>query len=99
MAGNIHGGRALITLVGICVFPSQPSEFERTTPKSSPKQLSKNTASGVHREQGMIFSNLYFNQRARKCVSDGFSLVHLCNHQGPEFFVGKGIKPGIARSL
>ena len=32
-------------------------------------------------------------------LSDSFDLKHIYKDQNPEFFVGKGIKPGIARSL
>ena len=32
-------------------------------------------------------------------LSDGFDLEHIYKDQNPEFFVGKGIKPGIARSF
>lgn len=30
---------------------------------------------------------------------DGFDLVHIYKNQNPEFFVGKGVKPGIARTF
>ncbi|KAJ5161713.1 hypothetical protein N7492_007105 [Penicillium capsulatum] len=40
-----------------------------------------------------------FRQACHITLSDGFELEHIYKDQNPEFFVGKGIKPGIARSF
>jgi hypothetical protein len=40
-----------------------------------------------------------FRQACEVTLSDGFSLEHIYKDQDPEFFVSKGIKPGIARSF
>lgn len=40
-----------------------------------------------------------FRQASDVTLSDGFDLEHIYKDQNPEFFVGKGIKPGIARSF
>lgn len=40
-----------------------------------------------------------FRQACDITLSDGFELEHIYRDQNPEFFVGKGIKPGIARSF
>ncbi|KAJ5471950.1 hypothetical protein N7539_008519 [Penicillium diatomitis] len=40
-----------------------------------------------------------FRQACDVALSDGFDLEHIYKDQNPEFFVGKGIKPGIARSF
>lgn len=40
-----------------------------------------------------------FRQACEVTLSDGFDLEHIYKDQDPEFFVGKGIKPGIARSF
>lgn len=40
-----------------------------------------------------------FRQACDVTLSDGFDLEHIYKDQNPEFFVGKGIKPGIARSF
>jgi hypothetical protein len=40
-----------------------------------------------------------FRQVCDVTLSDGFDLEHIYKDQNPGFFVGKGIKPGIARSF
>ncbi|CRL31538.1 unnamed protein product [Penicillium camemberti] len=40
-----------------------------------------------------------FRQACGITLSDGFELEHIYKDQNPEFFVSKGIKPGIARSF
>jgi hypothetical protein len=40
-----------------------------------------------------------FRQACDVTLSDGFDLEHIHKDQDPEFFVAKGIKPGIARSF
>ena len=40
-----------------------------------------------------------FRRASDITLSDGFDLEHIYKDQNPEFFVGKGIKPGIARSF
>lgn len=40
-----------------------------------------------------------FRQACDVTLSDGFDLEHIYKDQNPEFFVGKGIKPGIARTF
>lgn len=40
-----------------------------------------------------------FRQACDVTLSDGFDLEHIYKDQNPEFFIGKGIKPGIARSF
>lgn len=40
-----------------------------------------------------------FRQACDVALSDGFDLEYIYKDQTPEFFVGKGIKPGIARSF
>ncbi|KAJ5540810.1 hypothetical protein N7494_005886 [Penicillium frequentans] len=40
-----------------------------------------------------------FRQACDVTLLDGFDLEHIYKDQNPEFFVGKGIKPGIARSF
>ncbi|KAJ5433612.1 uncharacterized protein N7458_012768, partial [Penicillium daleae] len=40
-----------------------------------------------------------FRQACDVTLSDGFDLKHIYKDQNLEFFVGKGIKPGIARSF
>lgn len=40
-----------------------------------------------------------FRQACDITLSDGFELEHIYKDQNPEFFVSKGIKPGIARSF
>jgi hypothetical protein len=40
-----------------------------------------------------------FRQASDVILSDGFDLKHIHKDQNLEFFVGKGIKPGIARSF
>ncbi|KAJ5806676.1 uncharacterized protein N7503_004278 [Penicillium pulvis] len=40
-----------------------------------------------------------FRQACDITLSDGFELEHIYKDQNPEFFIGKGIKPGIARSF
>jgi hypothetical protein len=40
-----------------------------------------------------------FRQACDITLSDGFELEHIYKDQNLEFFVGKGIKPGIARSF
>ncbi|KAJ5819453.1 hypothetical protein N7474_005044 [Penicillium riverlandense] len=40
-----------------------------------------------------------FRQACDVTLSDGFDLEHIYKDQNTEFFVAKGIKPGIARSF
>lgn len=40
-----------------------------------------------------------FRQACDVTLSDGFGLKHIHKDQNPEFFVSKGIKPGIARTF
>lgn len=40
-----------------------------------------------------------FQQACDVTLSDGFGLEHIHKDQNPEFFVSKGIKPGIARTF
>lgn len=40
-----------------------------------------------------------FRQVCDITLSDGFELEHIYSYQNPDFFVGKGIKPGIAWSF
>lgn len=40
-----------------------------------------------------------FRQACDVTLSDGFGLEHIYKDQSPEFFVNKGIKPGIARTF
>lgn len=40
-----------------------------------------------------------FRQACDVTLSDGFDLEHIYKDQNPEFFVAKGIKPGLARSF
>lgn len=40
-----------------------------------------------------------FRQACDIMLSDGFGLEHIHKDQNPEFFVSKGIKPGIARTF
>ncbi|OJJ85769.1 uncharacterized protein ASPGLDRAFT_34537 [Aspergillus glaucus CBS 516.65] len=40
-----------------------------------------------------------FRQACDVTLSDGFGLEHIYKDQNPEFFVSKGIKPGIARTF
>lgn len=40
-----------------------------------------------------------FRQAYDVTLSDGFDLELIYKDQNPEFFIGKGIKPGIARSF
>lgn len=40
-----------------------------------------------------------FRQACDVTLSDGFDLEHIYKDQNPEFIIGKGIKPGIARSF
>lgn len=40
-----------------------------------------------------------FRQACDITLSDSFELEHIYRDQNPEFFVGKGIKPGVARSF
>lgn len=40
-----------------------------------------------------------FRQASDVTLSDDFDLEHIHKDQTPEFFVGKGIKPGIARRI
>lgn len=40
-----------------------------------------------------------FRQAYNVTLLDGFDLEYIYKDQNPEFFVGKGIKPGIARTF
>lgn len=40
-----------------------------------------------------------FRQACDITLSDGFEFEHIYRDQSPDFYVGKGIKPGVARSF
>jgi hypothetical protein len=40
-----------------------------------------------------------FRQASDVTLSDGFDLEHIYKDKNPEFFVGKGVKPGVARTF
>jgi hypothetical protein len=99
--------------ININVLPSHPAGIDVTAPtvdSAGSKDMSLLKIPGFRdvavKEYGeWLASNVSdetlkaaFRQASDVTLSDGFDLEHIHEDQNPEFFVGKGIKPGIART-
>ena len=112
--GNIAGLGTPYPPININVLPSYPAGVDITAPTVSSaesKDVSLLKIPGFRdvavKEYGeWLVSNVsdetlkaVFRQASDVTLSDGFDLEHVYKDRNAEFFVGKGIKPGIARSF
>jgi hypothetical protein len=111
---NVAGPGAPYPPININVLPSHPAGVDVTAPtvdSAGSKDMGPLKIPGFRdvavKEYGeWLASNVSdetlkaaFRQASDVTLSDGFDLEHIHKDQNPEFFVGKGIKPGIARSF
>ncbi|KAJ5346176.1 hypothetical protein N7452_004180 [Penicillium brevicompactum] len=112
--GNILGGETPYPPININVHPSHSPGLATTAPavdSAGMKDVVSFKIPGFKdvavKEYGeWLASNVSndtlkagFRQACDITLSDGFELEHIYRDQNPEFFVSKGIKPGIARSF
>lgn len=112
--GNIAGSGTPYPPININVLPSHHAGVDITAPtvgSTESKDVSPLKIPGFRdiavKEYGeWLASNVSdetlkaaFRQTSDVTLSDGFDLEHIYKDQNPEFFVAKGIKPGIARSF
>lgn len=111
--GNIAGPGTPYPPININVLPSHPAAVDIMAPTvdSGPRDVGPLKIPGFRdiavKEYGeWLASNVSdetlkaaFRQASDVTLSDGFDLEHVYKDRNPEFFVGKGIKPGIARSF
>lgn len=112
--GKILSGEPPYPPININVHSSQPPQLPTTAPSAglaTPKDTDSLNIPGFKdiavKEYGeWLASNVSddslkaaFRQACDITLSDGFELEHIYKDQNPEFFVGKGVKPGIARSF
>ncbi|OQE60813.1 hypothetical protein PENNAL_c0090G09820, partial [Penicillium nalgiovense] len=111
--GHTLSGETPYPPININVHPSHSARLATTTPTVDSARLKgvslkipgfKDVAVKEYGE--WLASNVSddslkagFRQACDITLSDGFELEHIYSDQNPEFFVGKGIKPGIARSF
>ncbi|CAG8032789.1 unnamed protein product [Penicillium nalgiovense] len=109
--GNILGGQMSHSPININVHPPAVATTALAVEAAGPKPVSSLKIPGLKdvavKEYGeWLASNVSddtlkagFRQACDITLSDGFELEHIYKDQNAEFFVSKGIKPGIARSF
>lgn len=108
---NILGGETPYPPININVHPSHSPGLTTTAPTIDLKGVVSLNIPGfkdiaVKEYSEWLASNVSndtlkagFRQACDITLSDGFDPEHIYRDQNPAFFVGKGIKPGIARSF
>lgn len=109
--GNILGSQMSHSPININVHPPGVATTALAVEAAGPNPVSSLKIPGLKdvavKEYGeWLASNVSddtlkaaFRQACDITLSDGFELEHIYKDQNPEFFVSKGIKPGIARSF
>jgi hypothetical protein len=109
--GNILGGQMSHSPININVHPPGVATTALAVEAAGPKPVGSLKIPGLKdvavKEYGeWLASNVSddtlkagFRQACDITLSDGFELEHIYKDQNAEFFVSKGIKPGIARSF